>query len=99
MALAVVLFIGMQYIFHGVLPHHRHEMLPMRVMMGYTWGALLASYALLLGYVSRDVKRRGMSRRTLDAGLRCASRRHRRGRLLHAAPADPVALPATARPR
>jgi len=61
MVLAVALFIGMQYIFHGVLPHHRHEMLPMRVMMGYTWGALVASYALLLGYVSRDVKRRGMS--------------------------------------
>lgn len=59
--LAIVLFIGMQYIFHGVLPHHRHEMLPMRVMMGYTWGTLVASYALLLGYVSRDAKRRGMS--------------------------------------
>jgi hypothetical protein len=61
MILAVALFIGMQYIFHGVLPHHKHEMLPMRVMMGYTWGALVASYALLLGYVSRDSKRRGMS--------------------------------------
>ena len=31
------------------------------MIMGYTWGALFASYALLLGYVSRDVKRRGMS--------------------------------------
>jgi hypothetical protein len=61
MVLAVVLFVAMQYLFHGVLPHHRHEMLPMRVMMGYTWGALVASYALLLGYVSRDSKRRGMS--------------------------------------
>jgi hypothetical protein len=60
--LAIVLFAAMQYIFHGVLPHHRHEMLPMRVMMGYTWGALVASYALLLGYVSRDAKRRGMSK-------------------------------------
>lgn len=61
MVLAVILFIAMQYLFHGVLPHHRHEMLPMRVMMGYTWGALVASYVLLLGYVSRDSKRRGMS--------------------------------------
>ena len=59
--LAVVIFVGMQYIFHGMLPHHRHEMLPMRLMMGYTWGALFASYVLLLGYVSRDVQRRGMS--------------------------------------
>jgi hypothetical protein len=49
MILAVILFVAMQYLFHGVLPHHRHEMLPMRVMMGYTWGALVASYALLLG--------------------------------------------------
>jgi hypothetical protein len=59
--LAVVLFAAVQYLFHGIMPHHRHEMLPMRVIMGYTWGALFASYALLLGYVSRDVKRRGMS--------------------------------------
>ena len=44
MVLAVILFIAMQYLFHGVLPHHRHEMLPMRVMMGYTWGALVASF-------------------------------------------------------
>ncbi|MDE1160610.1 MAG: zinc ribbon domain-containing protein [Acidobacteriaceae bacterium] len=60
-ALAVALFALAQYIFHGVLPHHRHEMLPLRLLMGYTWGALFASYALLLGYVSRDVRRRGMS--------------------------------------
>jgi len=59
--LAVIGFVAMQYLFHGVLPHHRHEMLPMRVMMGYTWGALVASYILLLGYVSRDSRRRGMS--------------------------------------
>lgn len=63
MVLAVVLFAGMQYLFHGVMPHHKHEMLPMRLIVGYTWGALFASYALLLGYVSRDVKRRGMSAR------------------------------------
>ena len=61
MVLAVVLFAGMQYIFHVVMPHHKHELLPLRLMMGYAWGSLVASYALLLGYVSRDVKRRGMS--------------------------------------
>jgi len=59
--LAVALFVAMQFVFHGMMPHHKHEMLPMRLMMGYTWGALFASYALLLGYVSRDVRRRGMS--------------------------------------
>ena len=61
MVLAVVLFAGMQYIFHIVMPHHKHELLPLRLMMGYAWGSLVASYALLLGYVSRDVRRRGMS--------------------------------------
>jgi hypothetical protein len=61
MALAIVLFAGMQYVFHGVMPHYKHELLPLRLMMGYAWGSLVASYALLLGYVSRDVKRRGMS--------------------------------------
>jgi MFS family permease len=60
-ALAVLLFAGMQYIFHVVMPHHKHELLLLRLMMGYAWGALWASYALLLGYVSRDAGRRGMS--------------------------------------
>ncbi|HZL27243.1 MAG TPA: zinc ribbon domain-containing protein [Acidobacteriaceae bacterium] len=59
--LAIVLFVAMQYVFHVVMPHHKHELLPLRLMMSYAWGTLLASYALLLGYVSRDVKRRGMS--------------------------------------
>ncbi|MEO6924657.1 MAG: zinc ribbon domain-containing protein, partial [Bryocella sp.] len=61
MVLAAVLFLGMQYLFHFVMPHHKHEMLPLRIMMSYAWGTLVASYALLLGYVSRDVKRRDMS--------------------------------------
>ena len=60
-ALAAALFVAMQYVFHVVMPHHKHELLPLRLMMGYAWGTLWASYALLLGYVSRDVKRRGMS--------------------------------------
>jgi hypothetical protein len=44
---------------HG--PHVRHDLLPVPLMMGYAWGTLWASYALLLGYVSRDARRRGMS--------------------------------------
>ena len=59
--LAAVVFIAVQVLFHGVLPHHRHEMLPMRLLMGYSWGTAFASYVLLVGYVSRDVKRRRMS--------------------------------------
>jgi hypothetical protein len=60
-ALAILVFAAVQYLFHGVLPHHKHEMLPMRLLMGYSWGTAFASYVLLVGYVSRDVKRRNMS--------------------------------------
>ncbi len=42
------------------MPHHKHELLPMRLLMGYSWGTAFASYVLLVGYVSRDVKRRRM---------------------------------------
>jgi len=63
MVLAVLVFIGVQYLFHHVLPHSKHDMLPMRVLMGYSWGTAIASYILLVGYVSRDVKRRNMSAR------------------------------------
>src|ERR1700751_5377421 len=58
--LAIVVFGAVQYLFHGVMPHHKHEMLPMRLLMGYSWGTAFASYVLLVGYVSRDVKRRKM---------------------------------------
>jgi hypothetical protein len=33
----------------------------MRLLMGYSWGTAFASYILLIGYVSRDVKRRNMT--------------------------------------
>ena len=58
---AILVFAAMQYVFHVVMPHHKHELLALRLMMGYAWGALWASYVLLLGYVSRDAVRRGMS--------------------------------------
>ena len=60
-ALAAVAFLAAQYLFHFVLPHHKPDMLPMRLMMSYSCGTLLASYVLMIGYVSRDVRRRGMS--------------------------------------
>ncbi len=58
--LAIIVFGAVQYLFHGVLPHHKHELLPMRLLMGYSWGTAFASYVLLVGYVSRDVRRRRM---------------------------------------
>jgi len=61
--LAVAVFLASMWWFnHGpILPHRRPGSLPMRLMFGYTTGAALASYALLVGYVSRDTKRRKMS--------------------------------------
>ncbi len=58
--LAIVVFAAAQYVFHFVMPHHKPDMLPMRLMMSYSCGTLLASYVLMIGYVSRDVKRRNM---------------------------------------
>lgn len=58
--LAILVFAAVQYLFHVVMPHHKHEMLPMRLLMSYSWGTAFASYVLLVGYVSRDVKRRRM---------------------------------------
>ena len=60
-ALAIAVFAAAQYLFHFVMPHHKPEMLPMRLMMSYSCGTLLASYILMIGYVSRDVRRRAMS--------------------------------------
>lgn len=59
--LSIIVFGAVQYLFHVVMPHHKHEMLPMRLLMGYSWGTAFASYVLLVGYVSRDVRRRKMS--------------------------------------
>ena len=59
--LAVAAFVGIEYLTHFVLPAPRAGMMPMRIMMGYSSGTLVASYFLLMGYVSRDVKRRNMS--------------------------------------
>lgn len=59
--LSILVFVAVQYLFHGVMPHHKPGLLPMRILMGYSVGTAFASYVLLVGYVSRDVKRRNMS--------------------------------------
>jgi hypothetical protein len=61
--LAITVFaLSMWWFNHGPVPVHRRPgSLPMHLIMGYTTGTALASYALLVGYVSRDVRRRNMS--------------------------------------
>ncbi len=60
--LAVAVFLGSMYFFnHGPAPAHRRPgSLPMHLITSYITGTTLASYMLLIGYVSRDVKRRNM---------------------------------------
>ncbi len=57
--LAVLVFVGWLYFSYYAQPHH-HGAQPMRLLMAYMTGTVLASYLLLIGYVSRDVKRRNM---------------------------------------
>ena len=60
--LAVLVFAGSIYFFNHAAPVHRRPgSLPMHIITGYLTGTVLASYVLVVGYVSRDVKRRGMS--------------------------------------
>jgi hypothetical protein len=61
-ALAVVASIGVLLYFNHLPPprHRQPGSLPMHWIFLYTMISALASYILLLGYVSRDVKRRHM---------------------------------------
>jgi Phospholipase_D-nuclease N-terminal len=60
--LAIVVFVGCQIYFDSAPPLHRRPgSMPMHLIFAYTTGTALASYVLLVGYVSRDVKRRKMS--------------------------------------
>jgi hypothetical protein len=60
--LAVAVSIGVLVYFNSISPpqHRRPGSLPMHWIFLYTMISALASYILLVGYVSRDVKRRGM---------------------------------------
>ena len=59
--LATLVFLAVVYVFNSAPPPHRRPgSLPMHIIFTYTTGTALASYILLVGYVSRDVKRRNM---------------------------------------
>ncbi len=61
--LSLIIFAGIQILNFKVLPPPppHHNFLPFRMLGSYSWGMALASYVLLIGYISRDVKRRNMS--------------------------------------
>jgi hypothetical protein len=61
--LAVVVFVGWQYFMNHNAPQRHHTELQQVTHLAFVFmsGTALASYVLLVGYVSRDVKRRNMS--------------------------------------
>jgi hypothetical protein len=65
-AAAVLTFVIMQYLFWVVFPQERHHPpapMGMRIYFALSWGALASLYMLMVGYVSKDSPRRGMSAR------------------------------------
>jgi hypothetical protein len=65
-AAAILAFVVMQYLFWVVFPQgHRHPPLPigLRLYFALSWGVLASLYMLMVGYVSNDAPRRGMSMR------------------------------------
>jgi len=62
-SLAVLLFAGIQVLMHAVLfrldPHPAP--LALRIFIGFTAGAALAFFVLLVGYVNRDARGRRMN--------------------------------------
>jgi len=61
--LSILVFSAVQYFSFFMSPGPppgRHGNPVMHVVGSYSWGAALASYVLLIGYISRDVKRRNM---------------------------------------
>src|ERR1700751_485207 len=64
--LAVLAFVGFEYLFWIVIPQHRHHPGPpvgMRIYFAVTCGALAALYMLMIGYVSQDAPFRTRSAR------------------------------------
>lgn len=59
-------FVLVEYYFWLVAPaqhHHPPAALGLRIYFNLTWGILTAFYFLMVGYVSKDAPRRGMSTR------------------------------------
>jgi hypothetical protein len=62
---ATAAFVLVEYYFWMVLPSQQHHVPPIgfRIYFNLSWGVLFALYFLMVGYVSKDAPRRGMSSR------------------------------------
>ena len=61
-ALAVVAFVGIDYLFFFVLHQHYHGPTSVHIYFGMSWAALVAVYMLMIGYISEDAPRRNMGK-------------------------------------
>lgn len=62
MVLAVIAFLGIDYLFFFVLHQHYNSPTPVHIYFGTSWGALVAAYMLMIGYISKDAPRRNMGK-------------------------------------
>jgi hypothetical protein len=64
---ALAAFALTEYYFWVIVPQHRHHPSPLPTALRFylliSWGALAALYVLMIGYISNDAPRRGMSAR------------------------------------
>ena len=64
---ALAAFALTEYYFWVLLPQHRHHPSALPIVFRFylliSWGALAALYVLIMGYISNDAPRRGMSAR------------------------------------
>lgn len=64
-ALAIAAFTAVEYLMWIVVAAHRHHppnlSLPFRIYINISLGAVAALYMLMIGYISNDAPRRGMS--------------------------------------
>jgi len=64
--LAVLGFVAIEYYFWIVAPGQRHHPPPalgLRIYFNLSWGVMTALYFLMVGYISKDAPRRGMTTR------------------------------------
>ncbi len=61
MVLAAVAFVGMQVAMITIMPKDHSRPLPWVMFWAFLSGIFFAFYMLVLGYVTRDAKRRGMN--------------------------------------
>lgn len=63
---ACAIFVLVEYYFWLIAPHQHHHPPPplgLRIYFNLSWGIVAALYFLMIGYVSKDAPRRGMSAR------------------------------------